>query len=136
MPQSWDRFFHFPSEGRHAKDFSGARKIQRLRPGLNPPTQVPEASMLTTRPPKPSHEDLSAFRTADDDARSAEIEPASLRFHSITSHANAPRRHFIRSWLACCNKSHAIWDIRVITVRLVSHCGLHARLGVLCCCRC
>ena len=29
-------------------------KIQRLRSGLNPQTWVPEASMLTTRPPKPS----------------------------------------------------------------------------------
>ena len=29
-------------------------KIQRLRPGLNSQTWVPEASMLTTRPPKPS----------------------------------------------------------------------------------
>ena len=29
-------------------------KIQRLRPGLNPRTWVPEASMLNTRPPKPS----------------------------------------------------------------------------------
>ena len=29
-------------------------KIQRLRPGLNPETWLPEASMLTTRPPKPS----------------------------------------------------------------------------------
>ena len=29
-------------------------KIQRLRPGFNPQTWVPEASMLTTRPPKPS----------------------------------------------------------------------------------
>ena len=28
-------------------------KIQSLRPGLNPQTWVPEASMLTTRPPKP-----------------------------------------------------------------------------------
>ena len=31
-------------------------KIQWLRPGLNPQTWVPEASMLTTRPPKPSSE--------------------------------------------------------------------------------
>ena len=31
-----------------------SEKIQRLRPGLNPQTWVPEASMLTTRPPKPS----------------------------------------------------------------------------------
>ena len=30
-------------------------KIQRLRPGLNPRTWVPEASMLTTRPPKLSY---------------------------------------------------------------------------------
>ena len=29
-------------------------KIQRLWLGLNPQTWVPEASMLTTRPPKPS----------------------------------------------------------------------------------
>ena len=29
-------------------------KIQRLRPGLNLETWVPEASMLTTRPSKPS----------------------------------------------------------------------------------
>jgi hypothetical protein len=29
-------------------------KIQRLRPGLNPRTREPEASMRTTRPPKPS----------------------------------------------------------------------------------
>jgi hypothetical protein len=29
-------------------------KIQRLRPSLNPRTRVPVASMLTTRPPKPS----------------------------------------------------------------------------------
>ena len=29
-------------------------KIQRLRSGLNPRTWVPEASMLTTRPPIPS----------------------------------------------------------------------------------
>ena len=33
-------------------------KIQRLRPGLNPQTWVPEASMLTTRPPKPSYDDV------------------------------------------------------------------------------
>jgi hypothetical protein len=32
-------------------------KIQRLRPGLNPRTRDPDASMLTTRPPKP----LSAY---------------------------------------------------------------------------
>ena len=51
---TWDIFFYFPSEGRHTEDFPDARKIQRLRPGLNPRTRVPVASMLTTRPPKPS----------------------------------------------------------------------------------
>jgi hypothetical protein len=50
---TWGRLFDFPSEGRHAEDFY-MRKIQRLRPGLNPRTREPEASMLTTRPPKPS----------------------------------------------------------------------------------
>ena len=51
---TWDRFFYFPSEGRYTEDFPEARKIQRLRSGLNPRTRVPVASMLTTRPPKPS----------------------------------------------------------------------------------
>ena len=37
-------------QGRHAVDFF-ARKIRRLRPGSNPRFWVPEASMLTTRPP-------------------------------------------------------------------------------------
>ena len=36
------------------EDFPDTRKIQRLRPGLNPRTRVPVASILTTRPPKPS----------------------------------------------------------------------------------
>jgi hypothetical protein len=49
---TWDRRLYFPSEGRHAKDFF-AREIRSLRPGLNPRTWVPEASMLTTRPPQP-----------------------------------------------------------------------------------
>jgi hypothetical protein len=41
-PATWNRRLYFPSEGRHAEDFF-ARKIRRLRPGLNPPTWVPEA---------------------------------------------------------------------------------------------
>ena len=49
-----DILFYFLSEGRHTEDFPDARKIQRLWPGLNPRTRVPVASMLTTRPPKPS----------------------------------------------------------------------------------
>ena len=51
---TWDILFYFLSEGRHTEDFPDARKTQRLRPGLNPRTRVPVASMLTTRPPKPS----------------------------------------------------------------------------------
>jgi hypothetical protein len=30
-----------------------ARKVRRLQPGSNPRSWVPEASLLTTRPPKP-----------------------------------------------------------------------------------
>jgi hypothetical protein len=45
---TWDTLFYF------TVDFSDVRKIQRLRSGLNPRTRVPVASMLTTRPPKPS----------------------------------------------------------------------------------
>jgi len=49
---TWDRWLYFPSEERSAEDFF-ARKIRRLRPGLNPRTRVPEASTLTSRPPNP-----------------------------------------------------------------------------------
>jgi hypothetical protein len=42
---TWDRQLYFPSEGWHAVDF--------FRPGSNPRSWVPEASMLITRPPKP-----------------------------------------------------------------------------------
>jgi hypothetical protein len=42
---TWYRRLYFPSEGRRAEDFF-ARKIRRLRPGLNPRTWVPEASTL------------------------------------------------------------------------------------------
>jgi hypothetical protein len=48
----WDRRLYFPSEGRRAEDFF-TRKLRQLRPGLNPRSWVPEASTLTTRPPKP-----------------------------------------------------------------------------------
>ena len=54
MPQItiWDRRLYFPSDGKRAGDFF-ALKIQRLRPVLNPRTRIPEASTLTSRPPKP-----------------------------------------------------------------------------------
>jgi hypothetical protein len=51
---TWYILFYFLSEGRHTEDFPDARKIQWFRLGLNPRTRVPVASMLTTRPSKPS----------------------------------------------------------------------------------
>ena len=51
---TWDILFYFPSEEMHTEDFPDARKIQRLRSGLNPRTRVSVVSMVTTRPPKPS----------------------------------------------------------------------------------
>jgi hypothetical protein len=44
-------FTSLPKEGM-LRIFS-SEKIRRLRPGLNPRTRVPEASLQTTRPPKP-----------------------------------------------------------------------------------
>ena len=49
---TWDRRLYFPSEGRRAENFF-ARKIRRLRSGLNTRIRVPKASTLTSRPPKP-----------------------------------------------------------------------------------
>jgi hypothetical protein len=49
---TWNRLFYFPSEGRHAMDFS-SQKNPTVQSGANPRSWVPEASMLTTRPPKP-----------------------------------------------------------------------------------
>ena len=40
---TWDRRLYFPSEERRAEEFF-ARKIRRLRPGLNPRTPVPKAN--------------------------------------------------------------------------------------------
>jgi hypothetical protein len=45
-----DILFYFLSEERHTEDFPDRRKIQRLRPGLNPWTRAPVVIMLTTRP--------------------------------------------------------------------------------------
>jgi hypothetical protein len=41
------------SKGRHADDFFAKKKIRQLQPEANWRSWVPEASMLTTRPPKP-----------------------------------------------------------------------------------
>jgi hypothetical protein len=56
MPQSWDMGqIYFPSEGRHAVDFFN-RKNLTASAGSEPMIWVPEASMQTTRPPKPQKE--------------------------------------------------------------------------------
>jgi hypothetical protein len=55
-PKLWhgtDCFTSPPKEGM-LRIFSHRKKIQRFRLGSNPRTREPEASMLTTRPPKPS----------------------------------------------------------------------------------
>jgi hypothetical protein len=56
MPQSWDmgQILSLPLRRKAGRGFFRCQIIQRLRSGLNPRTRVPEASMLTTRPPKPS----------------------------------------------------------------------------------
>jgi hypothetical protein len=47
---TWDRLTSPPKEGMLRIFY--IRKIRRLRPGLNPRTREPEASMLTSRSPK------------------------------------------------------------------------------------
>jgi hypothetical protein len=49
---TWSKQLYFHSEGRHAEDFY-ARKNPTALAGFEPANSVPEASMLTTRPPKP-----------------------------------------------------------------------------------
>ena len=50
-------------------------KIQRLRPGLNPQIWVPEASMLTTRPPKPSIHKLSTVSPTSETNDPISVKP-------------------------------------------------------------
>ena len=68
MPQSWD-MGHVILLPLRRKAYWGffrtPEKIQRLRPGLNPRTRVPVASMLTTRPSKPSIVDVYHCRVVD-----------------------------------------------------------------------
>ena len=46
-----DPRLYFPSEGSHTQDFLRSEKINQSRPGSNPGTSDPEASMITTGPP-------------------------------------------------------------------------------------
>jgi hypothetical protein len=45
---TWGKRLYFSSEGRHAEDFFAGKNPKKK----TPQTWVPEASMLTTRPPK------------------------------------------------------------------------------------
>ena len=46
-----DPWLYFPSEGSHTQNFYALKKIHRPRPGLNPRTLDPVASMVTMGPP-------------------------------------------------------------------------------------
>ena len=54
MPKMYlgDQQLYFPSEGSHTEDFYALKKIHRPRPGLNPRTSDPVASLITTGPPE------------------------------------------------------------------------------------
>jgi hypothetical protein len=71
-------------------DFYHTGKIQRLRPGLNPRTRVPEASMLTTRVPKSSDGTVTTKRRMTDLQRWSTQQftgiGARLIFELCTSH--------------------------------------------------
>ena len=72
-----DGFTSPPPQGRHAVDFF-ARKIRRLRPGSNARSWVPEASRLTTRPPKPLiyiYISGKAIRSNDSSVRAVFLQP-------------------------------------------------------------
>jgi hypothetical protein len=53
-------------------------KIQRLRPGFNPRPWAPEASMLTTRPPKPSSCNLLSLSNDQNLLRYSKVLTANL----------------------------------------------------------
>ena len=74
MPQSWyiGQILLRPLRRKACWGFFTSEKIQRLRPGLNPQTWVPEASMLTTRPPKPSSWPMTGWNLPMNAMRKAE----------------------------------------------------------------
>jgi hypothetical protein len=103
---TWDRLFDFPSEGRHAEDFH-IRKVRRLRPGLNPRTRETEASMLTTRPPKP----LTSFLCKSSAQFYVHVRHLySLLTASLTLHVQ--------------HRAAAAWPVAV-KLRIVLRCGLN-----------
>jgi hypothetical protein len=74
------------------------RKIQRLKPGLNPRTREPEASMRTTRPPKPSSSRRSSWSFTTKAAASPKCF-VTLQYHiSKNPFANVKR---VRSLYSC-----------------------------------
>jgi len=93
---TWDRRLYFPSEGRRAEDFF-ARKIRRLRPGLNPRSWVPEASMLTTRPPKPLHPQyVQCFTATTSIPRTYDYN---LQYQNTLAVSNIPNKRTVNSQL-------------------------------------
>jgi hypothetical protein len=64
MPQSWNmgQIILLPLRRKACCGFFPAGEIRRLRSGANPRSWVPEASMLTPRPPKPLAVKLTLFR--------------------------------------------------------------------------
>jgi hypothetical protein len=89
---TWDRLFNFPSEGRQAEDFY-IEKIQRFRPGLNPQTREPEASMLTTRPPKPFYVHVCVCVFVYTDSSETKVANDMMTF-LITNHEKVSKLYF------------------------------------------
>ena len=101
---TWDRFFYFPSRGRHAEDFY-VRKIQRLRPGLNPRTWVTEASMLTTRPPKPSLKGLRNFRETH-------FGMHEIKNEWVNERMCIHKQHYVLEALSCLYRLHTHFSVQ------------------------
>ena len=55
-----DPRLYFASEGSHTQNFYALKTIHRPRPGSNPRTSDPEASMITTGPPGSTQGDLQS----------------------------------------------------------------------------
>ena len=76
-----------------------ARKIRRLRPGSNPRSWVPEASMLTTRPPQPLSTALCSGKSLTC------TRPFQISLIWNTYRIQAPNNlppFTERNWTACC----------------------------------
>jgi hypothetical protein len=70
--------------------FFRPKKIRRLRPGANPRSWVPEASMLTTRPPKPLNRPSQNTQSASCSSSSSLESSASLTASSVSESDRVP----------------------------------------------